>query len=859
MSLDGDLVFSTDPASWNLFALFERRASETPDALAVIDAEGEITYGDLLNRAEAVHVALAEKGITPEEPVVVFMHKRVELVAALLGILRAGGTYVPVDSDDPPDRIRRIAALCGARIMVSEKQLSQRLDASDLDDSSLGIVLMEGVSSLPVNGTPPPAVRGTHQLAYLIFTSGTTGTPKAVAVSHTNVVHLLRSARRLLGFTRHDRYLATSTIAFDASVAEIFLPLTIGGSMLMRDRSDLSSPRRLADDVRAYGVSVVQFAPSVWVALLKDCPDFPKVRVAITHGEAVTPKLATIIASKGDNAWNLYGPTETTVWATGWRLSPEAETSLSPLSAAIGRPLDHIRSYVLDPEGREIDGDAEGELWLAGPSVARGYFGDEELAGQRFRNLGGDKAYRTGDRVRRDDKGVLHYFGRFDEQMQIRGVRVEPQEIEAALLQDAAVAQAAVTWFETTAGGRGMVAAIVPRPGLTPRPEDIQARLATRVPRRMMPTRFLLMQQLPTTPSGKIDREKLRTTVLDGHRDEPMPPHLRTKTEKDLATIWCRLLRVPAVSRDDHFFTIGGDSLSALALLAEVEAQCGVQLLAQAPYDAPILAALAHRIDAARATPEQPRGGGFVVRLGGSGSGCPLFVCQLNLKLLLRTNWNPSLPVFSVMYWTKSHGIIRGDSLEELAAIKLAHIRKIQSSGPYRLGGYSFGGLVAYEMAQQLMAAGEKVELLVLLDPTPPGHSSPRLAESLVVRALNRLRSITRGRGTMSWLAWFSKFVPLSQPLQVRWLPHFGSPWRAYQQLAMPLRARYIAAPYSGRTLFVECTPGHGGRAAFGDLLPSHTRILNVDASHQTLFDSPALEAWTSWLEREIRQGEGAL
>jgi amino acid adenylation domain-containing protein len=859
----------------NLVSVIARRAQETPDAIAIIDAEGETSYAALMRRTEAIHAALIARGLEPQAPVAVLMDRRADLVAALLGILRAGGIYAPFDPHDPPERVARMIARSGAQtVIASGGRAPGGVAARDILD-------LDAVPNLPAGRDVPPIAPGGDRLAYLLFTSGTTGEPKAVQVSHANTLHLLRSACDLLRFTRADRYLATSTIAFDASVTELFLPLCTGASLLLRGRDILLAPHLLAADVRAFGVTVVQTAPSVWAALLREVPDFPQVRIAITHGEAVTPELALRLCAQGQEAWNLYGPTETTVWAIGWRLGPDQVNSVSPVSAPIGRPLGHIRAYVVDPEGVALDGDAQGELWLGGPSVARGYLGNGALTQARFRPLGGDRAYWTGDLVHRDAAGVLHYLGRIDDQMQIRGVRLEPQEVEAALLRDPRVAQAAVTWFERGDGARGVLGAIVARAGTAPTVQDLHAGLTAHLPRHMMPTLILSFAQLPMTASGKIDRAALRVAAL-AQGGKNAAPERRTDTERRLGALWHRVLGGGEAVPEDNFFTIGGDSLTAVHMVTEAEILFGIRLPLHIAFEAPTLAALASRIDAERLREELNAQRGFVFHLAGPGTdgqGPPLFFCHPDLGLARSGVWTPPFAIHAIWYWARGEGLARGRSLEALAAHHLMSVRAVQAVGPYRLGGYSFGGLLAFEMAQQLRAAGETVELLFLLDPTAPRQASIPLptpegqALPVAARAWRRLQRVAIADGGGAALrdaaqaAARALAAAAARPLHhlrckltalrlkapgLGWLPFQTHPWRAFANHAMPLLARYQAVPYDGRAVLVlSAEGGHNGKGAYGALLRPDTAMITLEGSHRGLFDAPALGQWLAALESE--------
>lgn len=890
----------------NVFESFRRQARARPDAVAVVDARGETTYRELDARAGAVARELLAIGLAPQAPVGVLMERRADLLAILLGVLAAGGAYVPFDPKDPPDRIRRMLASCGAGVVVCDPSLEPGLraafaDAGDAPPRTLDPAAIPD----PAPGRDPaplPVAPGGARLAYLLFTSGSTGEPKAVEVEHRNVQALLDSARELLDFRPSDRVLAASTIAFDASITELFLPLVNGASLLMRERAILLDPRRLARDVRAFGVTIVQTGPSVWQVVLADVPDFPRVRVAITHGEAVTPELARRIAALADAAWNLYGPTETTVWATGARLRADDAPGLSAACAPIGVPLAHVRAVVVDDTGRPVPDGVEGELCLGGPGVARGYRANDALTRERFVELDGERVYRSGDVVVRDGAGVLHYFGRNDDQIKVRGVRVEPGEIEAAILRDARVAQAAATWFATPGGTRAVVAAVVLRPGAACRPQDLLEPLKRHLPSTTIPARFLFVPWLPTTASGKVDRKTLRaaaeqqaaeppaaappaTGAAHAHAHAPGTPspgsgaHEPNYFERGLAQIWCRMLGVDAVAPDDHFFAIGGDSLTAVQMMVEIESRFDVVLPVHAAFEAPTLEALAARIEQARRRADDAFGASLVFPLVPEGDGPPVFFVEVDLALARPGKWTVPAPLYAITLWARKRGIVRARSLESLAATYVRELRRVRPRGPYRLAGYSLGGLVAFEMAQQLRDAGETVESLLLLDATPPvgvvGDASasavpaPR-RDRLARRILLHLGQLARGPGGRRWRPWLASMLLTHRLPQARGWLHFAAVdfhlrfpnavtrrlfpderWRAFRFAMQPVVDAYRARPYDGPAIavFSHQTPMRDTWSAV--LARGHQRF-GVDVHHFGLFDEPVLGQWQAWLTEQL-------
>ena len=884
----------------NLFALFARQALRRPDATAVIDDAGATSYAALASRACAIADALTLRGLAAEQPVGVLMHRTSDLLATLLAILRAGGCYVPLDPDDPPERNRRIVTGAGCELVLGDQALLAELpaDLRESADPAAPLVFLDirrfAAASAGATGSersPDPSdptsrllhsgPPGGPRLAYILFTSGSTGAPKGVEVEHRSVVNLLLAARHLFGFGESDRYLATSTVGFDISVAELFLPLISGGTVVLRDRRLLLDPHRLAEEIRGHGATVFQTGPSVWSVLLTEVPDFPRLRVAISTGEAIPPDLARRVAAVGDTAWNLYGPTEATVWATGHRLERDGagRPARSPVSAPIGRPLANVEVRVLDENGAPVPAGAEGELWIGGAALARGYCRNERLTRERFAAVGNRRFYRTGDVVTEDSDGTLHYFGRNDDQIKVRGVRIEPMEVESAVLAHPGVSQAAATWFATTSGSRSIVAAVVARPGVQLTAEQLHQHVSRLLPSAMVPSRFMLCAALPRSPSGKVDRNAVRARAAEMPAETTAIPGRNelTETERVLVRIWERTLGISPVSRDDHFFTIGGDSLSAVTMILQVESAFDVSLGVRVVFEAPTLDRLAARIDRARLQPDGLGNAEFIFPLAQHGRGTPVFFSSVDLKLARKGAWSVDCPLYAVSQWAQGSGFLKAAWLEDLARTHVEGIRSIQPRGPYRLAGYSFGGLIALEIAQQLRRAGETIELLFLLDPSEPfttgdtRHlpSGPGANETLGARIKRHARHVarnprdavsylgTRARGrTKKSVAWQWLSYQLvhfhgrhPNPVSARLLPK--NRWPVFWYTAKRLGKSYVPRPYDGDVVavFLDQTDRHAG---WRPLLGPTADVRIVASTHPGLFTEPALSQWLQVLRARL-------
>jgi enterobactin synthetase component F len=882
----------------NLAALFARQAGETPEAIALV-ADRAWTYRELHDRMMAYARGIARLDLAPETAVAIHVPRDADMVALMLAILWSGLAYVPIDPEDPPERGLRIQKAAACRVILGTAELLQRLKAAGPD---LPVMIEPAALIAAGQGhVAPDCAPGNDRLAYVIFTSGSTGEPKGVEIEHRQLINLLLASRDLLRFGRGDRYLAVATIAFDISVVELFLPLLAGGSSLLRSRQLLRDPAQLVADLRHHKVTVAQLGPSNWSVLLQPGAEFPHLRVAISTGEPITPSLAARLPEVADLALNLYGPTETTVWATGHRLGPSpAESPLaSTISAPIGKPLASYTALVIDPDGEPVADGLEGELLIGGAGVARGYRLRPDLTAERFTRHGADgqRYYRTGDLVRRDRDGVIHYFGRNDDQIKVRGVRIEPREVEAALLQVPGVADAAATWFDTGPSARGVVVAVVWRQGRSLPFESLHERLGRSLPRAMLPQRFVAFDRLPLTASGKVDRAAIRAAtsqpVGTRHpvgRNEPGYSRSLSlsDTEARLTMIWQKVLGLDRVDLDTHFFTEGGDSLSAIAMILDVEKAFDIAVDPNGIWDAPRLYDFAMTVERARQQPDDLLNRRTVFPLVQAGRGHPLFFSNIDLKLGRPGLWTAGCPLFAVTQWASGQGFVKAHSIRELAAAQISEIREVQPDGPYRIGGYSLGGLIALEIAQQLRDGGDEVELVFLLDPMAPVRYRTAGSDDvvrapgfvrppLIMRIGEQARALARAPRqeaprALTRLVQALRRLPVWQRAEYHLVDLYGrhpnsvtrrlmpgNRWPAFWYAARKLARSYVAQPYEGRVLAVF----HDRAERFGiwsSILPAEPEVAVIEATHLGMFVQPAVGLWMDALEKTLdhRKGDAA-
>ncbi|HEX6370148.1 MAG TPA: amino acid adenylation domain-containing protein [Longimicrobium sp.] len=570
--------------------LFAEQAARTPDAVAVEGADGVLTYARLDALSAGVAAALRARGAGRGSLVAVGAERSARMVAALLGVLRAGAAYLPLDPEYPAERLAYMLEDSGARLLLTERALADRLPASAVDR-----ILLDDIQ--PADPADPDADVLAEDLAYVIYTSGSTGRPKGVMVPHGGACNFLRSMAEAPGLRADDALLAVTTIAFDISVLELFLPLSLGARAVVATREQAADPTLLAALLARGGAGVMQATPATWAMLLASgWMPRPGMRL-LSGGEALPRTTADALLAAGAEVWNLYGPTETTVWSAATRV---------PAAGAIplGAPVANTTLYVLDAAGSPAPLGVPGELFIGGTGVTRGYLHRPGLTAERFVpdpfGAAGSRLYRTGDRVRRRTDGALEFLGRVDFQVKLRGFRIELGEIESALRAHPEVGGAAAR-VRDEAGDARLVAYIVPRaPDAPPAGAELRAFLRVRLPEYMVPSAFVALDAFPLTPSGKVDRAALPAPDAKPEVRAFVAP--RTPREQALAEIWREVLRCGQVGLEDDFFELGGHSILATQVLSRVRRELGAELPLRAMFEAPTVRALAERLGGAAAS-----------------------------------------------------------------------------------------------------------------------------------------------------------------------------------------------------------------------------------------------------------------
>ncbi|WP_158103132.1 non-ribosomal peptide synthetase, partial [Streptomyces tricolor] len=590
----------------HLVALFEERAARTPDATAVVFEDTALTYAELNAEANRVARLLIERGAGPEGLVALALPRSADLVVAVLAVLKSGAAYLPLDPGHPADRIAFVLADAAPGLVVTATATDGAVVGSPvprlvLDSPETRAALAARSADDPADAERTAPLLPAHPV-YTIYTSGSTGRPKGVRVEHRALVHHLAWMTDAFPLGPEDTVLARTSLAFDASVWETWLPLLTGATVCVAPDHAVRDPRRLLAYVKEHGVTVAQFVPSLLTAVADATDEGERLplRRVFAGGEPLPPALARRVAETwGVDVHNLYGPTECTVQATHHRFDPARDTASVP----VGRPVWNTRALILDAALRPVPDGVPGELYLAGAQLARGYAGRPGLTAERFvacpSGAPGERMYRTGDLVRRTADGRLEFVGRTDDQVKIRGFRIEPGEIEAVLAADPAVRAAAVVVREDRPGDRRLVAYVVGATAAAIDPGALLARAATALPDHMLPSAVVPLDELPLSPNGKLDRRALPAPAA-APTAAPRPGRgPRGPREDILRGLFAEVLGVERVSADDDFFALGGHSLLAMRLISRVRTVLGVEPAVRDLFEAPTAARLAERLDGA--------------------------------------------------------------------------------------------------------------------------------------------------------------------------------------------------------------------------------------------------------------------
>jgi aspartate racemase len=712
--------------------LFETQALQRAGEAAVVCATDKLNYSELNARANQLARHLCALGVSPETIVALAMGRSIEMIIAMLAVLKAGAAYLPVDPEYPKDRLEFMLRHADVRVLVTTSEWARMLSVTEvrrvLVDEDWNVIARHPDDNLS-------GETSAESLAYVMYTSGSEGRPKAVAIPHRGVTRLVCSAN--YGDLGPDEvFLNLSSPSFDLTTLEIWGPLLNGGRVAVFRSADVHA-RELGSALREHEVTALWLTSSLFNAIVDEEPrSLLPVRQLFIGGEAlsVAHVRRAVAVLPTTELINGYGPTESTTFATTYRIPKRLPDRLP--SIPIGFPISNTYVHVLDAHSQLVPLGVPGELCIGGDGLARAYLNDPERTRERFipdpfSAEPGARLYRSGDLVRRLRDGDLEFLGRIDDQVKIRGFRVEPAEVEAAISSNSAVRSAAVIARDDSAGSRDLIAYVVRENGTenggardNQRLDGgmLSAYLAERLPKYMLPSAYVFLPELPRTKNGKLDRRRLPQPAPQVAAESYAEP--RTGLELRLAQIFEGVLGVRPIGVHDDFFRLGGHSLMALRLMSQIEKVVGESLPLNVLFEAPTVEKLACVI---RKRSVESKWDSLVpIRLAGSRP--PLFCIHgIGGGVLSYAELARELPPDLPLYGLQARGFAQGEephtTVEDMAADYVKQIRSIQPTGPYFLAGFSFGGLIAFEMARQLYAAEERVALLALLDTAAIGVS----------------------------------------------------------------------------------------------------------------------------------------
>jgi len=854
--------------------LFEEQVRKTPDVPALLCDDRNVTYRELNWRANQLGHYLTKRGVGPDTRVGVCLHRSPEMIVVLLGILKAGGAYVPLDPEYPNSRLQFMLEDAQVPVLITQKSLREKLPRNTAEIICLD-ELPENVANESQSDPEIPTTPDT--LAYVMYTSGSTGKPKGVAVTHRNVVRLVRNTN-YASFSPDEIFLQSATISFDASTFEIWGSL-LNGARLALMPPGACSLGELGQALRRYQVTTLWLTAGLFHLMVDNhLDDLRGVRQLLAGGDVLSmPDVKKVLAELKDTRLiNGYGPTESTTFACCY---PITDLTNVNGSVPIGRPISNTSVYILDRCRNPVPIGVQGELYIGGDGVARGYLDRPELNAERFvrdpfSQVPGARLYRTGDLVRYRPNGEIEFIGRVDNQVKVRGFRIELGEIESALAEHPSVREAIVVARKDN-GDKHLDAYLVSRPGLTPSIDEVREFLKDKLPDYMVPSMFMVLDSLPLSPAGKVDRRALPPAKgLDTTKSFAPPTD---ELELKLSRIWERVLGLSSIGVNDNFFELGGHSLLAVRLFAQIEKSFGRNLPLATLFQAPTVKQLARMLR----EEGWPASWSSLVVIQGGGKRTPFFCIHAaggnvleyhDLARLL----GPDQPFYGLQAQGLNGKEEPHTGIKEMAAHYLKEIRDVQPEGPYQLGGRSSGGTIAFEMACQLAAEGQQVSLLALLDTYPAGYFKllPD-SRSFRQRAGRYARKLRSHADNLRQLSTANKLVYVLGKL--KYAPEkarhkiYRRAYKLYQQIGRPLPPAlknieqinfaavkdYVPQTYAGNvTLFLaaDLTADYDLHDGWRELVEGRVELHEITGNHINIIKDPHVrllaEKLRSCLER---------
>jgi amino acid adenylation domain-containing protein len=841
------------PHQLPIHTLVERRAERDPQSIAITCGTETLSFGELDARANRLAHYLVQRGAGPGAVIGIHLDRSFDMVVSIAAILKTGSAYVPLDPAFPASRLEFMAEDANIAAVITTSALT-----ASIKTKAPAILFDQeraAIDCLPASALGRAV--DAESLAYVLYTSGSTGKPKGVQVQHRSVVNLLCAIQAHVQLKPGDALLAVTTLSFDIAGLELLLPLMTGSRIVLASQTEASDPMALRDLLQRTQPVLMQATPSTWRMLIDAGWNGSKSLKILVGGEKVTREVADALLDRGAEVWNVYGPTETTIWSTICRLEKDGQP------VTIGRPLANTSLFVLDANRRLLPQGISGELYIGGDGVALGYLNRPELTAERFvpNPFGTGRLYRTGDIVRYQPDGRLEILGRNDAQVKVRGFRIELGDVEEALAACPQVRAAAVV-VRTAASGESVLAGyFVPDPSAQTNVSEIRSQLAKRLPEYMVPTFLVPMKALPLTLNGKIDRKALPVPDVEVAPDAAPEP-VKDRLEATLIGIWEAVLGVRPIGRTQNFFDLGGHSVLAAKAFARMERTLGTALPLATLFQAPTVEKLAQVIRNSNWKPLWSS----LVAIRPEGTKPPFFfVHPIGGNVLTFVgfcgHFGPDRPIYGL----QARGLDGEEAphtlITEMAQDYIRGMRSVQPEGPYFIGGFSAGGVVAFEMAHQLRAAGQHVAVLALLDTdvsgmqTAEGPIEVRLRRWVRIVKMNlryaskmRLPEFLSRKSSNFRMRRKVFFCAIRERLGLEVQPAKLS---AEEAFLLAIR-RYSPKPYPGSATLFRSGDGSDDpepKMGWERLIEGHLDIQQVSGDHDTILQEPHIRMLARLLE----------
>lgn len=839
-----------------IHTLFEQQVKRTPHATALITETTEITYQQLNNRANGLAHQLSTLGVGPDHLVGICVERSLEMVVGILGILKAGAAYVPIDPHYPTERIKFILQDTQVKVLLGQTQIEQTLQGC-FSEKDTTFLCLDRSLPIPTQTYPNPETTVTvDNLMYVIYTSGSTGLPKGVMVTHNGICNQLAWRQTTFPLNAQDRLLQTISLSFDPSVTQIFWPLSVGSQLVLAKPGGQLDMAYLIERIIHQKISVIGVVPSSLRVFLEQ-PQLEQCQTlkhVFCGGEALPLELQNrffqCFPLGSVYLHNLYGPTEASIEATYWSCQDLNDYPVAP----IGYPIDNVQIYILDDALNPVEPGETGEIYIGGVGLARGYLNQPELTANQFIIHPSEqhRIYRTRDLGKYLPNGAIQFVGRVDQQVKIRGFRIELGEIENHLDQHPDITQSAVISWEFAPGQKRLYAYIISKNGVL-NIKELRSWLQAQLPDYMVPTMFMFLDELPLNTNGKVDRKALPTPICERTYLSDEEAHPQDNWERQLSHLWSQVLQIQSINKNDSFFELGGDSLLAAQLAIKIEKTFKHPFPIANFFKAPTLQAMASLIKENTGYAH----GKVIIPIRATGSKPPLFCFHTKSGSIfdyygLAKYLGSDQPIYGVQSRGFDNETVHHDSIEAMAADYTKEIQALQPQGPYYLCGYSFGGLLAYEIAQRLKSQGQEIRTLALFDTY--NYPGDWFDEPISVRMQNAIDKIS----TFTWHERLNygqqKLQELTQFIQ-RTLTNQPDPNNKIslqEKVSGNALIQYRATPYSGNIILfrAEQTPEpHGYRSVPRDtslgwhkVVTGNINVQPVNCHHFILMDEPHIQ-----------------